>query len=365
MLITLVLVLLVFVLVLASCQQNGENSAAASQQTAGESNAQASSDNVSSDESVPSGDESETPDADYPELSYGSNLNGAFGGGTSSYAEGQKLYPDCLDAKDLSPETLIFLLNSYPIGDGGAEYELTDALLDKQMALCRTFIESFDTDTSLEIVIDEDDELKRALCAYKDITVRADAQGLSVLFGDEGFECSDAVTCDNVLDLEIPYLDELFDYYSIDRSTAVVLDVTGAYGWFIYVFAQGSDTVASALSRAFISVYCYVDSDGKVLFVGGSDISGFDSFTAAAISYDDALKLVKDGTYYRDAYDMRELGTVTDDMIKGCCLIYTTMLDSDYYIPCYCFSVVCGDEGTVNCVVPAINESDAKSALAK
>ena len=323
----IIIYLLLIVFVLVSCNNNNVNV----------------SEEISRDDSIPAVSDTESSGAE------------------SSEPEIDFMYKYEFDpipsAETFAPGKLNVYKDPFPYGEEGPEFEVTEAMMKKCENDLHVFTLTLDETYRSGIQLKDEEEGTYGIEQNNTYIIAGPGSEMLIYYTQPRNELN--ATEDDLLEQDIEFLDELFDFYKFDRTKLTVVSetmITAESTTVTFVISETgkypADLAAAEISRC-VKISA-VNGMIRAIKAISYELELEDS--ADALTYAEAKAKLLANEYCKDNYDLTEIPQLTENDIAGCTLVYLGEYDdernwfapgSDKYVPYYCFYVTADANGNM------------------
>ena len=229
------------------------------------------------------------------------------------------------ELSDFAPKTLTVYRSVSPAGEGDAEKALT------------SFIRSFDP--AFESAAFETTGTGAVTVSYGNkatLGFRDGSLWVNMAYGSLA-PSSVWLTTGNLLDQDIPYLDEMIEYYGFDRSKLQV--TVGDRGFYIAEYSGGMESAVEAIGAKCLHVSV---SNNTVYAISACDRSAYDAEKRKGIPFSAAYEEFLKGNFIAPGLESEEFGEEEMYLLKAD-IIYASGIelkdDNEYVYPYYRFYI--------------------------
>ena len=260
-------------------------------------------------------------------------------------------------AETFAPGKLNVYKDPYPYGEEGPEFEVTAAMMRKCENDLHAFTLTLDEIYRSGLQLKDEEEGTYGIEQNNTYIIAGPGSEMLIYYTQPRNELN--ATEDDLLEQDIEFLDELFDFYKFDRTKLPVVSetvITAESTAVTFVISETgkypADLAAAAISR------CVKISASNGIITGIKAISYELELedSADALTYAEAKAKLLANEYCKDNYDLTEIPQLTENDIAGCTLVYKGVYDdernwfapgSDKYVPYYCFYVTADANGNM------------------
>lgn len=338
----IIICLLLIVFVLVSCNNNNVNV----------------SEEISRDDSIPAVSDTESSGAESSETeSSETESSGAESSEPETGFMNKYEFDPIPSAETFAPGKLNVYKDPFPYGEEGPEFEVTEAMMKKCENDLHAFTLTLDEIYRSGLQLKDEEEGTYGIEQNNTYIIAGPGSEMLIYYTQPRNELN--ATEDDLLEQDIEFLDELFDFYKFDRTKLTVVSeklITAESTAVTFVISETgrapADLAAAAISRC-VKISA---SNGMITAIKAISYELELEDSADALTYAEAKAKLLANEYCKDNYDLTEIPQLTESDIAGCTLVYKGVYDdernwfapgSDKYVPYYCFYVTADANGNM------------------